>query len=977
MDMEVSATAVASPALSPNIEVSFEQLPALDVLEGMWTALEAKSEPSIFQSWYWVKNWLATSNAQPKLLIARNKESIVGLALFNEAARRRFGRKVQTLYLQETGRPDLDSIFIEYNSILAATADKNIVMASAFEFLASYRQQGSKNWHWHEIHFSGVDELTKSQLEATPAYIHFESESRSFFVDLDSIRAAGVCYIDTRSRNTRQRINRALRLNERLGALDIRRAGTIEEAREFLQHLKHLHQSYWHSKGQPGAFSSHYFDIFHHTFLENFFASGVIDLIRLRAGDTDVGYLLNFVLGGTVYQYQSGFSYDQPKHLPGYVTHALAIQYYLEKGLKTYNFLAGENQQKASLCTGSEPLYWLALHEKPRAYFLEKLNSFEFLSHTRYDGASLPAYSKSDEAAPFKTPRKVLVMGDDVRSFLGTVRSLGRQGIVVDACPFNFATPALKSRYLRRLHRLPPYTLDQAAWIESLQRILETESYDLVIPCDDRNIIPLTMHRNDFSEQNIALPNAEAFDAFYDKHHTRQLAQRVNVPIAPGRLLRKGDTAQALAQEFGFPLAVKPRRSYLLDNPNRRQGVVICENEKRLDKTLHEIDDPETIFVEGFFEGYGVGISILANEGRVLQAFEHHRVQEPISGGGSSYRISHAVSPDMMRCVERLVKATDYTGVGMFEFRYNAETKSFILLEVNARFWGSLPLPIAAGVDFPYLLFRLLIDNFEAPKQNYQIGLYGRNVTADFYCTMENFSLLKRRSYLQAFRYLISSIAQWFRALTPYEKHDSFALDDVRPGLGEYQALFRTFQHALWKRVFLSAPLRVRHARKIVSSFASEQAEKNILVVCQGNICRSPFAGQMLKNKLAGFTNLHVASAGLMPDRGRQSPDLARAAAAAKHIDLTAHRSSYANQETLEQADLILLFDEVNEISLAERGGDVRAPVLRLGDLLDEAEGGGEILDPVDGGRDLFDQTYARIERACDKLTTLLGHPQA
>ena len=57
------------------------------------------------------------------------------------------------------------------------------------------------------------------------------------------------------------------------------------------------------------------------------------------------------------------------------------------------------------------------------------------------------------------TGGKVLVLGDDTRSFLATVRSLGRQGVAVHVAPANFRSPALLSRYIAAVPDQPPGTL--------------------------------------------------------------------------------------------------------------------------------------------------------------------------------------------------------------------------------------------------------------------------------------------------------------------------------------------------------------------------------------------------------------------------------------------------------------------------------------------------------------------------------------
>jgi ActR/RegA family two-component response regulator len=64
---------------------------------------------------------------------------------------------------------------------------------------------------------------------------------------------------------------------------------------------------------------------------------------------------------------------------------------------------------------------------------------------------------------------KVLVLGDDTRSFLAIVRSLGRRGLVVHAAPANFTSVALRSRYIEKTHDLPALSGSGAAWVSSLE----------------------------------------------------------------------------------------------------------------------------------------------------------------------------------------------------------------------------------------------------------------------------------------------------------------------------------------------------------------------------------------------------------------------------------------------------------------------------------------------------------------------------
>src|SRR5262249_9108908 len=119
------------------------------------------------------------------------------------------------------------------------------------------------------------------------------------------------------------------------------------------------------------------------------------------------------------------------------------------------------------------------------------------------------------------------------------------------------------------------------------------------------------------------------------------------------------------------------------------------------------------------------------SEGEVVDVFQHERVHEPLSGGGSSYRMS--VSPDdrMLECSKRLLSALRWTGVAMVEYKQNVTTGEFVLMEIKGRFWGSLPQAVASGVDFPYRAYRVHRKQVVAAAAPYRRGLYCRNLSKD------------------------------------------------------------------------------------------------------------------------------------------------------------------------------------------------------------------------------------------------------
>jgi CelD/BcsL family acetyltransferase involved in cellulose biosynthesis len=80
----------------------------------------------------------------------------------------------------------------------------------------------------------------------------------------------------------------------------------------------------------------------------------------VTAGDQTLGILYNFLQHGKIYFFQSGISYGPDRRLkPGLVTHACAIQHYLDLGFSQYDFMVGDAQYKKTLAKSSAPLAWV------------------------------------------------------------------------------------------------------------------------------------------------------------------------------------------------------------------------------------------------------------------------------------------------------------------------------------------------------------------------------------------------------------------------------------------------------------------------------------------------------------------------------------------------------------------------------------------------------------------------------------------
>jgi protein-tyrosine phosphatase len=141
-----------------------------------------------------------------------------------------------------------------------------------------------------------------------------------------------------------------------------------------------------------------------------------------------------------------------------------------------------------------------------------------------------------------------------------------------------------------------------------------------------------------------------------------------------------------------------------------------------------------------------------------------------------------------------------------------------------------------------------------------------------------------------------------------------------------------------------------------------------ILMVCVGNICRSPMAEALLAARaLAAGRQVKVASAGLAALVGRPADPLAQALLQERGLDLSAHRARQVDGARLSAFELVLVMEDGHRRELERRHPEARGRIRRLGH-----QGGFDVPDPFGGTRADFERSLELIERGLDGYEKLL-----
>jgi predicted ATP-grasp superfamily ATP-dependent carboligase len=333
---------------------------------------------------------------------------------------------------------------------------------------------------------------------------------------------------------------------------------------------------------------------------------------------------------------------------------------------------------------------------------------------------------------------RVLVTNASYRNALAAIRALGgiegirveaadrRRGSWVGRVPQGFV-----SRHCRGRHFYADPGCDPDLFAEEIEGIVKERKMDVLLPLSVATVLSC-LRVEERLRREVAIPfgSLESVSNANDKGWLVRLARRIDVPTPRTAEVDGVEAARNLG--FDLPVVLKACRGaasnavWYIDRPEdweRASTDLALMRSVRTPAGTELFRDVDRLLVQDFVPGDVHDVCILAERGRLRALLTQRRAKTTYLRGGSGILNVTTRIPPLHEYAERLVEEIGYHGVAQIEFKQDARDGTFRLLEMNAKFWGTLALSIAAGINFPYLATRLALGQSIGDHFEYEVGL--------------------------------------------------------------------------------------------------------------------------------------------------------------------------------------------------------------------------------------------------------------
>ncbi len=323
----------------------------------------------------------------------------------------------------------------------------------------------------------------------------------------------------------------------------------------------------------------------------------------------------------------------------------------------------------------------------------------------------------------------VIVTNAKNRIAYNITRSLGQKSVPVYSADFVSPAMTFASRYSKGKFIYPSPYSDQQGFIDCLiEKSIQLKA-DVLIPVFEETFL-IAKYKDLLSKHvNLVLPDYQQILTAHNKDQWNPIAAELGIPVPQSFSAIELQNDIQLMMELRFPVLIKPKQG------GGGWAITQVDSAEELKKLLHysECNDLpwSRFFVQEKIIGDTYCTAMLFRQGEFRAKVTYQQLREyPVKAGQATLRVS-IKKPEAEDYFQELLKTLNWHGICQADFIIDRQTKIPYLIDVNPRFWGSLAQGIAAGVNFPFLVYKIAKDGDVAPVSSFQEGVKSRWVGGD------------------------------------------------------------------------------------------------------------------------------------------------------------------------------------------------------------------------------------------------------
>lgn len=397
-----------------------------------------------------------------------------------------------------------------------------------------------------------------------------------------------------------------------------------------------------------------------------------------------------------------------------------------------------------------------------------------------------------------------LVIGANLNG-LSIARSLGRRRVPVWVTTPPNVRLASFSRYAERTLPWPDGDeQSQAAYLLELAEQHHLNQW-VLFPTSDESAALLSKFHPLLSRRfRVSTPMWDVLRWAYDKRLTYQLAAEQEVPYPS--TLDPATEADLKSATLDFPVILKPATHAVVSRFTADKAWPAANREELLARyrEARELIPPEQILIQERIPGGGesqFSYAALCRDGEPIASLTARRTRQyPADFGYSSSFVETVDVPEIVAPSKRLLSAMRYTGLVEVEYKLDVRNGRYKLLDINPRLWTWSTLGSPAGIDFPYLLWRIMVGK-RVRKRTGRVGVRWVRMSTDVPAALHE--MIRGRL----------SLGSYLRSLRSPVEFALMALDDPLPGLLDLPLFVYKHLYNGYKALRGGVPLRAERLK--------------------------------------------------------------------------------------------------------------------------------------------------------------------